>query len=66
MWVEVGSWKGDDIVGLLDNEPYAIPALHAGSTVKVSERQVFDYLRYKADGTEEGNETGRAIEKTKE
>jgi uncharacterized protein YegJ (DUF2314 family) len=63
MWVEVSSWKGEDIVGLLDNEPYYIPTLHAGSTVKVSEREVFDYLRYKADGTAEGNDTGKEIEK---
>jgi uncharacterized protein YegJ (DUF2314 family) len=65
MWVEVSSWKGDDIVGLLANEPEDVPGLRAGSTVKVSEKEVFDYIRYKADGSSEGNETGKEIEKVR-
>jgi uncharacterized protein YegJ (DUF2314 family) len=63
MWVEVNSWKGGNIKGLLDNEPSDVPALHAGATVEINEQEVFDYIRYKPDGTEEGNETGREIEK---
>ena len=65
MWVEVSSWKGDDIVGLLANEPEDVKGLRAGSTVKVSEKEVFDYIRYKADGSSEGNETGKEIEKVR-
>jgi len=63
MWVEVSSWKGDDIVGLLANEPEAVPGLHAGATVQVSEEDIFDYIFKKADGGTEGNETGKEIEK---
>jgi uncharacterized protein YegJ (DUF2314 family) len=63
MWVEVSSWKGNEIVGLLGNEPAEIPDLHAGATVKINEQDVFDYLLYKADGSEEGNETGKEIAK---
>jgi len=63
MWVEVSSWKGDVIVGLLNNDPVDIPDLHAGAEVKVRQSEVFDYLHYKADGTEEGNETGKEIAK---
>jgi uncharacterized protein YegJ (DUF2314 family) len=63
MWVEVTSWKGDKIKGLLRNEPFNIPTLHAGEEVEVSEAKVFDYIRKHADGSEEGNETGRIIEK---
>jgi hypothetical protein len=37
--------------------------LHAGQEVEVSEAKVFDYIRRHADGSEEGNETGRIIEK---
>jgi uncharacterized protein YegJ (DUF2314 family) len=66
MWVDVSSWKGDDIKGLLDNEPEGIPDLHGGATVKIREQDVFDYIRYKPDGTKEGNETGREIEKSRE
>ena len=37
MWVEVTSWSGDKIRGLLRNEPFHIPNLHGGQTVDVSE-----------------------------
>jgi uncharacterized protein YegJ (DUF2314 family) len=63
MWVEVTSWKGDKIRGLLKNEPFNIPSLHGGQMVEVSESKVFDYIRRHADGTQEGNETGKLIEK---
>jgi uncharacterized protein YegJ (DUF2314 family) len=63
MWVEVSSWKSNRIRGLLSNEPEEIPDLHAGATVDVEEDDVFDYIHYKADGTAEGNETGREIQK---
>jgi uncharacterized protein YegJ (DUF2314 family) len=63
MWVEVTSWKGDEITGLLRNEPFNIPSLHAGQEVEVSEATVFDYIRRHADGSMEGNETKKIIEK---
>ena len=63
MWVEITSWKGDQIKGLLRNEPFKIPDLHAGQNVEVSEATVFDYIRRHADGTVEGNETAKFIEK---
>lgn len=63
MWVEVSSWKGDKITGLLKNEPFNIPTLHGGQVVEVSESKVFDYIWRHADGTQDGNETGKLIEK---
>jgi uncharacterized protein YegJ (DUF2314 family) len=63
MWVEVAKWDGGKITGLLKNEPFHIPNLHGGQTVEVSEADVFDYIRTRADGTSEGNETGRIIKK---
>jgi uncharacterized protein YegJ (DUF2314 family) len=63
MWVEVSSWKGNAIVGLLANEPEDVPGLRAGATVSVSEKDIFDYILNKADGSMEGNETGKLIEK---
>jgi hypothetical protein len=62
MWVEVISWKGDKISGLLKNEPFYIPTLHARQVVEVSEAKLFDYIRKRADGTIEGNETAKLIE----
>jgi uncharacterized protein YegJ (DUF2314 family) len=63
MWVEVTAWRGDEIRGLLKNEPFDIPALHAGQMVAVSQAEVFDYMRRGADGRQEGNETSKIIER---
>lgn len=63
MWVEVTSWDGDAISGLLKNEPANIPGLHGGQMVKVSEAKVFDYIRRHPDGREDGNETGKILKR---
>jgi uncharacterized protein YegJ (DUF2314 family) len=63
MWLEVTSWKGDKIKGLLRNEPYGVPNLHSGQTVGVSQATVFDYIRKRSDGTPEGNETAKIMKK---
>jgi uncharacterized protein YegJ (DUF2314 family) len=64
MWVEITSWHGDKIKGLLRNEPYKITTLHGGQVVQVHEADVFDYIHRRADGIEDGNETGKIIEKS--
>ena len=63
MWVEVTSWEGNTIKGLLKNEPFNIPTLHGGQIVTVAQDEVFDYIRTHADGLMEGNETGTIIER---
>lgn len=62
MWVEVASWQGDVIRGLLKNEPVNVPSLKAGQMVTVSQARLFDYIRQFPDGRQEGNETGRLIQ----
>ena len=62
MWVEISAWADGKIMGLLRNEPFNIPDLHAGQVVEVLEADVFDYLHTLPDGSTEGNETGRLIE----
>jgi len=62
MWVEVAAWKDATITGVLMNEPAGIPHLQAGQVVKVAEADVFDYILRSADGTTEGNETGKLIQ----
>lgn len=66
MWVEVTSWDGDVIIGLLKNEPANIPSLHGGQMVKVSQSKVFDYIRRGADGREDGNETGKILQRSQD
>lgn len=63
MWVEVVRWDGDQIEGVLDNEPFAIPTLRAGQQVRGSANDVFDYIYRRADGRTEGNETSAIIER---
>jgi uncharacterized protein YegJ (DUF2314 family) len=62
MWIEVTRWKGDELTGTLVNEPDRIPGLHEGATVKVAQRDVFDYSVLHADGTSEGDETSKVLE----
>lgn len=63
MWVEVSAWQDEVITGLLKNEPVDVPRLHAGQMVKVQQQDLFDYIRYYANGKSEGNETGKIIER---
>ncbi len=63
MWVEVMTWEGKVIKGLLKNEPYNIPGLKGGSEVIVDQNEVFDYIRNYPNATFEGNETGALIMK---
>jgi uncharacterized protein YegJ (DUF2314 family) len=64
MWVEVLRWPEEmNLEGLLQNDPFYIKKLKAGSRVILKFAELFDYIHYRADGTEEGNETGKLIEK---
>lgn len=54
MWVEVVTWSGDTITGILINDPLYIPHLHVGQPVKVLESTIIDYLHQRSDGTIEG------------
>jgi hypothetical protein len=47
---------------ILQNDPYYVPDLKAGSVVHIHEDEVFDYILNNPDGTTEGNETGTIIE----
>jgi uncharacterized protein YegJ (DUF2314 family) len=64
MWVEVMKWPvGGRIEGVLQNDPFYVRKLKAGSKVQVNAAEVFDYTLYRDDGTSEGNETGKLMEK---
>ncbi len=64
MWVEVLKWPvAGKITGILQNNPYHVKKLRAGSRVLIKPEEVFDFMYYKADGTSEGNETGWLMER---
>jgi uncharacterized protein YegJ (DUF2314 family) len=64
MWVEVMRWpSAANIDGILQNDPFYIRKLKAGSRVPVNVSEIFDYIFYRGDGSREGNETGKLMEK---
>jgi uncharacterized protein YegJ (DUF2314 family) len=64
MWVEVMRWDASGAIrGILQNQPAYVPTLKAGAEVTVSEKDLFDYIHRHADGTTEGNETGKILER---
>jgi uncharacterized protein YegJ (DUF2314 family) len=65
MWVEITSWKGNVIRGILENEPVNISDLHSGQIVEVWDGDVFDYIREYPDKRTEGNTTGDILKKMK-
>jgi uncharacterized protein YegJ (DUF2314 family) len=64
MWVEVMKWPAvGKMEGILQNDPFYVRKLKAGSKVQISAAEVFDYELYREDGTTEGNETGKLMKK---
>ena len=62
MWVEVVKWGEKILEGVLTSDPYYVKNIRAGSRVTVRLDDIYDYILYKPDGTQEGNETGRLLE----
>lgn len=62
MWVEVRSWRGDRIEGVLTSTPFDVRTVVAGDHVTVSMDGVFDYEVLGPDGVVEGGETSRILE----
>lgn len=63
LWVELRTWEGQKMTGVLVNAPYAVPDLHKGDTVTIEQSAVFDYIWKKADGTREGNSTAPFVKR---
>ena len=64
MWVEVTEWeRRGEIRGVLKNNASNVEGLRAGMTVTFPEADVFDFIMRRADGTIEGNQTGKLISK---
>jgi hypothetical protein len=58
LWFRVDRWDTDDqISGRLVSHPVHAKQLKAGDLVVAGRTQVFDYLWFKSDGTQEGNAT---------
>ena len=58
LWLRVDRWDSDDqLTGRLVSAPVRAKQLESGDLVVAVRSQVFDYLWFKADGTQEGNAT---------
>jgi hypothetical protein len=58
LWFRVDRWDSDDqLSGRLVSEPARAKQLKSGDLVVAGRAQVFDYLWFKSDGTQEGNTT---------
>lgn len=57
MWIRVTRWSQGTITGTLDSDPVAIHSLKRGATVDVKASAVFDYARWRKDGSREGGES---------
>ena len=58
LWFRVDRWDSDDqLTGRLVSEPSRAKQLKSGDLVVAGRAQVFDYLWFKSDGTQEGNVT---------
>jgi uncharacterized protein YegJ (DUF2314 family) len=66
MWVEVVKWNEKEVKGLLQNDPQIVKSLQAGQEVTKKIIDMFDYILYLPDGTQEGNETGKIISRQHE
>jgi uncharacterized protein YegJ (DUF2314 family) len=62
MWVEVVSWRGKKLHGLLDSDPQDVADLQSGAPVDVDEDAIFDFIVKHRDGSMEGGETNRILE----
>jgi uncharacterized protein YegJ (DUF2314 family) len=61
MWVEVTGWQKAAVEGVLTNDSYYDKTLRYGKRVTIPFEKIYDYIHYKPDGTEEGNETGKVL-----
>ena len=58
LWFRVDRWESDDqMSGRLVSQPTHAKQLKSGDLVVAGRAQVFDYLWFKSDGTQEGNTT---------
>jgi uncharacterized protein YegJ (DUF2314 family) len=62
MWVEVTGWREERLEGVLMNDSHFDEKLRVGRRLSVELAKVYDYVHYKPDGTEEGNETGKVLD----
>jgi hypothetical protein len=67
MWLEIIKWNTiETLTGILSSNPYLLKNIKSGEQIIKQSGDMFDYILYNADGTQEGNETGKLLEKFKE
>jgi uncharacterized protein YegJ (DUF2314 family) len=63
MWVGVAEFTRDTVRGNLESTPESVKSLHDGSRVEVKQKDIADYVWFKADGSrKEGGESADILE----
>jgi uncharacterized protein YegJ (DUF2314 family) len=62
VFVQVNSWKGNKITGLLASEMQLVKEHRKGEKMTVQEKDVYDWTISKPDGTEDGNYVGKFLD----
>ncbi len=57
MWVSLDAWRGQSLVGFLENAPILRKDLHKGSKVRINEAEIFDWVIASGDNIVEGGYT---------
>ncbi|MBW1872392.1 MAG: DUF2314 domain-containing protein [Deltaproteobacteria bacterium] len=63
MWLEAVKWQDDKVYGILMNDPHYIPKLKSGARVEAADKDLFDYILIGPDGSRQGNETGKIMQR---
>jgi len=63
MWVEVRTWRGSALEGVLQDEPFMLQNVRRGARVKLGEAEIYDWVILRSDGTSEGGETSKILER---
>ncbi|MGC8660365.1 MAG: DUF2314 domain-containing protein [Desulfomonilaceae bacterium] len=57
MWISLNAWRGQSLVGFLENAPVLRKDLHKGSKVRINEAEIFDWVIASGDNIVEGGYT---------
>jgi uncharacterized protein YegJ (DUF2314 family) len=63
MWLEAVKWQDKKVYGILMNDPHYIPNLKSGARVEAADKDLFDYILIGPDGSRQGNETGKIMQR---
>ena len=62
IFVRVIKWDGENITGTIASDLNVVKEYKSGQVINMKEKNIFDWLITKADGSEEGNFVGKYLD----